>query len=36
MIKGTDFALVERGRLKSVIGFLDKVPAGRVLRSTAG
>jgi hypothetical protein len=28
MIKGSDFALVEGGRLKSVIGFLDKVPAG--------
>jgi hypothetical protein len=28
MIKGTDVALVEGERLKSVIGFLDKVPAG--------
>jgi hypothetical protein len=28
MIKGTDFATTEDGRLKSVIGFLDKVPAG--------
>ena len=28
MIKGTDFAVVESGRLKSVTGFLDKVPAG--------
>jgi hypothetical protein len=28
MIQGTDFALVENGRLRSVIGFLDKVPAG--------
>ncbi|MGB3070671.1 MAG: nuclear transport factor 2 family protein [Ottowia sp.] len=28
MIKGTDFAVVENGRLKSVTGFLDKVPAG--------
>jgi hypothetical protein len=28
MIKGTDFAIVEDGRLKSVTGFLDKVPAG--------
>jgi hypothetical protein len=28
MIKGTDFAVVENGRLRSVIGFLDKVPAG--------
>jgi SnoaL-like domain len=27
MIKGTDFALVEDGRLRSVTGFLDKVPA---------
>jgi hypothetical protein len=27
MIKGTDFAVVEGGRLKSVTGFLDKVPA---------
>ena len=28
MIKGTDFAVMEHGRLKSVTGFLDKVPAG--------
>ncbi len=28
MIKGTDFAVVENGQLKSVTGFLDKVPAG--------
>ena len=28
MIKGTDFAVIENGRLKSVTGFLDKVPAG--------
>lgn len=28
MIKGTDFVLLEGGRLKSVTGFLDKVPAG--------
>ena len=28
MIKGTDFVLLEAGRLKSVTGFLDKVPAG--------
>lgn len=28
MIKGTDFATLEGGRLKSVTGFLDKVPAG--------
>jgi hypothetical protein len=27
MIKGTDFAIIEDGRLKSVTGFLDKVPA---------
>jgi len=27
MIKGTDFAIIENGRLKSVTGFLDKVPA---------
>lgn len=27
MIKGTDFALIEDGRLKSVTGFFDKVPA---------
>lgn len=26
MIKGTDFAVIEDGRLKSVTGFLDKVP----------
>jgi hypothetical protein len=26
MIKGTDFAVVKNGRLKSVTGFLDKVP----------
>jgi hypothetical protein len=28
MIKGTDFATTEDGLLKSVTGFLDKVPAG--------
>jgi hypothetical protein len=28
MIQGTDFAVVEDGRLRSVTGFLDKVPAG--------
>jgi hypothetical protein len=28
LIKGTDFAVVEGGRLRSVTGFLDKVPAG--------
>jgi hypothetical protein len=28
MIKGTDFVVVEGGRLKSVTGFLDKVPPG--------
>lgn len=27
MIKGTDFAIIEDGRLASVTGFLDKVPA---------
>jgi hypothetical protein len=27
MIKGTDFIVVEDGRLKSITGFLDKVPA---------
>lgn len=27
MIKGTDFAVIEDGRLRSVTGFLDKVPA---------
>lgn len=27
MIKGTDYVVVEAGRLKSVTGFLDKVPA---------
>ena len=27
MIKGTDFAIVENGRLREVNGFLDKVPA---------
>jgi hypothetical protein len=27
MIKGTDFAVLEGDRLKSVTGFLDKVPA---------
>jgi len=26
-IKGTDFATLENGRLKSVVGFLDQVPA---------
>ena len=26
-IKGTDFVQVEQGRLKSVTGFLDQVPA---------
>jgi hypothetical protein len=26
MIRGTDFARIEDGRLKSVTGFLDKVP----------
>jgi hypothetical protein len=28
LIKGTDFIVTEDGRLKSVTGFLDKVPAG--------
>lgn len=28
LIRGTDFALIEGGRLNSVTGFLDKVPAG--------
>jgi hypothetical protein len=28
MIKGTDFVVLEAGRLQSVTGFLDKVPAG--------
>ena len=28
MIRGTDFVVVEDGRLRSVTGFLDKVPAG--------
>jgi hypothetical protein len=28
MIEGTDFAVLEGERLKSVTGFLDKVPAG--------
>ena len=28
MIRGTDFIVVENGRLQSVTGFLDKVPAG--------
>lgn len=27
MIRGTDFAVLEGGRLKAVTGFLDKVPA---------
>ena len=27
MIKGSDYAVVESGRLRSVTGFLDKVPA---------
>jgi len=27
-VKGTDFATLDNGRLKHVIGFLDKVPAG--------
>jgi hypothetical protein len=26
-IKGTDFATLENGRLKNVVGFLDQVPA---------
>jgi len=26
MIKGTDFCIVENGRLKAVTGFLDKLP----------
>jgi hypothetical protein len=28
LVKGTDFVLLEEGRLKAVTGFLDKVPAG--------
>ncbi len=28
MIEGTDFAQIAAGRLQSVTGFLDKVPAG--------
>lgn len=28
MIKGTDFVRVEGGRLLSVVGFIDKAPAG--------
>jgi hypothetical protein len=28
MIKGTDFVVVENGRMKSITGFLDKVPTG--------
>ena len=27
VVEGTDFARIEGGRLKSVVGFLDKVPA---------
>ena len=27
-IKGTDFAVLEDGRIKSITGFLDQVPAG--------
>lgn len=27
MVKGTDFALLEEGRLRKVTGFLDQVPA---------
>ncbi|EIM29903.1 nuclear transport factor 2 family protein [Microvirga lotononidis] len=27
-IKGTDFATLDNGRLKEVVGFLDQVPAG--------
>jgi hypothetical protein len=27
-IKGTDFATLDNGRLKRVVGFLDQVPAG--------
>lgn len=27
MIKGTDFAVLEQGRLRNVTGFLDQVPA---------
>jgi len=26
-IKGTDFAVVEKGRIRSITGFLDQVPA---------
>lgn len=28
MIKDTDFAVLENGRLKTVTGFLDKMPVG--------
>lgn len=27
IVKGTDFAVLEDGRLKNVVGFLDQVPA---------
>ena len=27
-IKGTDFALLKEGRIRSITGFLDQVPAG--------
>ncbi len=27
MVKGTDFAVIENGRLKRVTGFLDKIPS---------
>jgi hypothetical protein len=27
LVKGTDIAVVEGGRLRSVVGFLDQVPA---------
>jgi hypothetical protein len=27
-IKGTDFAVIEGGRIRSIAGFLDQVPAG--------
>lgn len=27
-IKGTDFAVMDGGRIRSIIGFLDQVPAG--------
>ena len=29
-IKGTDFAVIDNGKIRSITGFLDQVPAGAV------